>query len=133
MAPFYALAHSLVPIYMAAGLGGLAFSGIELGYLNSILLLAENGRAAQYQALHSSLFGIRGSIAPFCAIPLMHVLGIRTALWACFAVMIVGVGLQLISVREHRRSAERRTAPTPRLTADRPTTRAESSATKGIT
>lgn len=110
MAPFYALAHSLVPIYLAAALGGLAFSGIELGYLNSILVLSEPGRAAQYQALHSSLFGIRGSIAPFCAIPLMHALGIRGAFWACFAVMLIGVALQLVSMREHRRDVSRQWA-----------------------
>ncbi len=125
MPPCYAMAGNLAPIYLASAIGGLAFSGIELGYLNSILQLSEPGRAAQYQALHSSLYGIRGTIAPFCALPLMHVYGIRTGIWACGGVMLCGIGLQLVSMREHKRYLRRveadRAVPSPTCADPAPT------------
>jgi MFS transporter, DHA1 family, staphyloferrin B biosynthesis exporter len=99
----YAGADSLWPIYAAAAAMGLAMSGVDLAYLNTTLLFAEPGRASQYQALHSSFFGIRGSIAPHCAIPLMLAFGPRTAFLISFAIIVCGVGLQLISMRDYRR------------------------------
>jgi hypothetical protein len=97
------LAWDIRLLYLAAAAGGLAMSGIELGYLNTTLLFAEPGRAAQYQALHSSFFGIRGSIAPHCAIPMMERMGAPGAFLASFAIMLVGVLLQLLSMRHYRR------------------------------
>jgi hypothetical protein len=103
----YAVATSIGLLYLASVAGGLAMSGIELGYLNTTLLFAEHGRAAQYQALHSSLFGIRGTVAPLLAIPLMHWLQPRGAFLFCFGIMLVGVGLQVLSMRHYLRSAAR--------------------------
>lgn len=108
---FYAFGNHIGWLYVAAAAGGLAMSGIDLGYLNTTLLFAEPGRAAQYQALHSSIFGVRGSIAPHCAIPLMQEIGPQGAFLVGFAVMLLGVGLQLISMRDYRRQvAEARRA-----------------------
>jgi len=99
----YALAPRVEFLRIAAAAGGLAMSGIELGYLNTTLLFAEPGRAAQYQALHSSFFGIRGTIAPPLAIPLMHALGARSAFCVAGVIMLCGVVLQLVSMRDFRR------------------------------
>lgn len=108
----YALAGNMTLIYVAAAAGGLAMSGIEIGYLNTTLLFAEPGRATQYQALHSSLFGIRGTIAPFCAIPLMQAIGPRPAFWLSLSIMLVGVAMQVLSNLHYRRaSAERAGRP----------------------
>lgn len=103
----YALAPSVEYLRLAAAAGGLAGSAIELGYINTTLLFAEPGRAAQYQSLHSSFFGIRGSIAPHCAIPLLHALGPRNAFLVSEAIMLVGVALQVFSMRDYRKQTER--------------------------
>jgi hypothetical protein len=84
---------------------GLCMAGIDLAYLNTTLLFAEPGKAAQYQALHSSFFGIRGSIAPQFAIPLMRGIGFRYAFIASFAIISTGLWLQMISMRDYRRQA----------------------------
>lgn len=103
----YLLAPDVHFLYLAAAAGGLAMSGIDLGYLNTTLLFAEPGRAAQYQALHSSFFGLRGSIAPHCAIPLMNAFGAQRAFLIAFCVMLCGVCLQLVSMRDYRRKNRR--------------------------
>ena len=81
---------------------GLAVSGIELAYVNTILMFAEDGKAAQYQALHSSFFGIRGTIAPQCAIPLLHIIGMRASFALAFTILLGGAVLQAISMRDYR-------------------------------
>lgn len=103
----YAFAPRVEYLRLAAAAGGIAMSAIELGYLNTTLLFAEPGRAAQYQALHSSFFGIRGSIAPHCAIPLFHLLGAKRAFLVAEVIMLGGVALQLVSMRDYRRQSSR--------------------------
>ncbi len=98
----YAGAGNLSALYFGAVIMGLYTSGIDLGYLNTTLKFAEPGRAAQYQALHSSFFGIRGTLAPQVAIPLMAVVGARQAFLMSFVIMLVGAYLQLISMRDYR-------------------------------
>jgi MFS family permease len=110
----YILAWNLTLLYVAAAIAGIAMSGIDIAYLNTLLLFAEPGRAAQYQALHSSFFGVRGTLAPMVAIPLMHQLGPRGAFFVAFLLMVAGTGLQLISMRDYRRQvamAQRNTSP----------------------
>lgn len=102
----YALAPSVEYLRFAAAAGGIAMSGIELGYLNTTLMFAEPGRAAQYQALHSSFFGIRGSIAPHFAIPLMRSFGARHSFLIAEVIMLCGVILQIASMRVSRRQLE---------------------------
>ena len=103
----YATSHTLWPLYVAAAASGFAMAGVDLGYLNTTLLFAEPGKAAQYQALHSSFFGIRGTIAPQFAVPLMHAFGARNTFWIAFSIMVFGVWLQLVSMRDFRRQARR--------------------------
>ncbi|MGC8667229.1 MAG: MFS transporter [Chthonomonadales bacterium] len=95
----YALAGSLGWLYWGAAATGLCMSGIDIGYLNTILLFSEPGKAAQYQALHSSFFGIRGTIAPSCAIALRQAVGYHGAFLFSFAMMCAGLLVQVVSMR----------------------------------
>lgn len=99
----YAFATSVQVLYVAAAIFGVTMAGVELGYLNTTLRFAEPGKAAQYQALHSTFFGLRGSIAPHCAIPLLHAIGAERLFLVAFGVLFCGVGLQAISMRDYRR------------------------------
>ena len=101
----YAGAWGMSALYLAAIASGLCSSGIDLGYLNTTLMFSETGKAAQYQALHSSFFGIRGTLAPQVAIPLLKAVGPQQSFLAAFAIMIVGTYLQLISMRDYRRQS----------------------------
>ncbi len=107
----YAFGSHVGWLFVAAGFGGISTSGIDLGYLNATLMFAEPGRAGQYQAVHSSFFGLRGSIAPLVAIRMLLVLShtehMQLANWrmgfvASFAIMLAGVLCQAVSMRSHR-------------------------------
>lgn len=90
----------LIPAAMAQGVAG---AGIELAYLNVILALSEEGKEAQYQALHSMLLGVRGTIAPFVAVPILRTLGFHLSFVACLALMLLGAYMQAVSLRAYRR------------------------------
>lgn len=90
----------LVP---AAVVQGIAGAGIELAYLNVILTLAEEGKEAQYQALHSMLLGIRGTLAPFVAVPLLGMVGFHASFLICLSLMLLGAYMQAVSLRAYRR------------------------------
>ncbi|MEP6755915.1 MAG: MFS transporter, partial [Chthonomonadales bacterium] len=99
----YAESISITSLYAASLAMGICLAGVDLAYLNTTLLFAEEGKASQYQALHSSFFGIRGSIAPQCAVPMMGLVGARNAFRISFCVIVAGVWLQVISMRDYRR------------------------------
>lgn len=103
LVPFtYAFAESTPWLYFASAAMGIAVSGIELSYVTTILMFAEEGKAAQYQALHSSFFGIRGTIAPQCAIPLLNIVGARDAFLVAATILFGGAILQAVSMRNYR-------------------------------
>lgn len=87
----------------AAVVQGIAGAGIELAYLNVILTLSEEGKEAQYQALHSMLLGIRGTIAPFVAVPVLRMLGFHASFLVCLSLMLLGAYMQAVSLRAYRR------------------------------
>jgi MFS transporter, DHA1 family, staphyloferrin B biosynthesis exporter len=100
----YAFAPSLFWLYLAAVAMGVSGSGIDLGYLNTTLMFAEPGRAAQYQAVHSTLFGLRGTIAPlltFAVIGLMH-RNWPLFFLICLSIMVIGTLFQFFSMRTYR-------------------------------
>ena len=102
----YAEAWSITALYAASLAMGICLAGVDLAYLNTTLLFAEEGKASQYQALHSSFFGIRGSIAPQCAVPMMRHVGPQNAFLVSFGVIVAGVWLQVISMRDYRKQAK---------------------------
>lgn len=59
-------------LMLASILAGITNSGIDLSYLNSILDFADDDKIPQYQSVHSFLFGVRGTIAPFLGGALIH-------------------------------------------------------------
>ena len=89
----------LLPAAVAQGVAG---AGIELAYLNVILTLSEEGKEAQYQALHSMLLGVRGTVAPFVAVPILHWLGFHVSFLVCLSLMLVGAYMQAVSLRAYR-------------------------------
>lgn len=102
----YAFGGNIYAIYFAAIISTTTGAGINLGYLNTTLTLAEPGRAAQYQAVHSSFFGLRGTIAPLIAIRLLEALGHRwvVAFEVCLGIMLTGVVFQFFSLQSYRQS-----------------------------
>lgn len=100
----YAFAPSLFWLYLAAASMGISQSGIDLGYLNTTLMFAEPGRAAQYQAVHSTLFGLRGTIAPLLTFAIIGLLHRNWPLFflICLAIMVVGTLFQFFSMRTYR-------------------------------
>ncbi len=101
----YAFAPSLVWLYLAAASMGISGSGIDLGYLNTTLMFAEPGRAAQYQAIHSTLFGLRGTIAPLLTFGVVALMGRNWPQFfmLCLSIMVIGTLFQFFSMRTYRR------------------------------
>ncbi len=97
----YAFGPSIGWLYLGAGVAGAVGTGIDLGYLNTTLMYAEPGRAAQYQALHSTFFGLRGTIAPLLAAPMLLALNrnFTAAFCLSMAIMVVGAIFQAMSFR----------------------------------
>lgn len=97
----YAFGPSIGWLYAGAAIAGAVGSGIDLGYLNTTLMYAEPGRAAQYQALHSTFFGLRGTIAPLLAAPLLIVLNrnFPAAFSLSMVIMVIGAVFQGMSYR----------------------------------
>ncbi len=111
MAPLiYAFAPSLAWLYVSAVAMGVSASGIDLGYLNTTLMFAEHGRVAQYQAIHETLFGLRGTIAPLLTFSVVALLSSNWPVFFSLCVVIMGVGtlFQYFSMASYRRiQAER--------------------------
>jgi MFS family permease len=98
--PAVYLLHPSIPmLFIAGGLSGWGFAGIELAYLQSILTYAEPGRAAQYQSLHSLLLGLRGVAAPLVGLPLMKAFGYDAAFAGAFGLMMAGAAMQWAATR----------------------------------
>jgi MFS family permease len=102
----YAFGPSIEWVYLAAACSGFAQSGIDLGYLNTTLMFSESGNASQIQAVHSTFFGLRGTIAPLLAVPMLHAMGSKFALAfvTCMLIMLLGLGFQALSLGSYRRA-----------------------------
>lgn len=100
----YFFAHDVWMLIPAAIINGITAGGSELSYFNSILYFSKEGRESHYQALHSFLLGIRGTIAPFCGaglISLYHTAGldVRYVFLVSMGLMFLGGLLQLHGVK----------------------------------
>jgi MFS family permease len=102
----------LLPAYIISGVVG---AGIDLSYFNAILTFSGPGEVSRYQALHSFLLGIRGSIAPFIGSALAttlpaHGLNLRWAFGIGIVFMVCGAWMQRVAMRRqeaHRLLLER--------------------------
>ena len=103
--PFtYFLARSVWMLLPAAVLTGITMGGVELSYLNCVLRFAKEGRESHYQALHSFLLGIRGTIAPFCGVAIVSIfktghVDMRYVFLISMGIMLLGAGLQVVGIR----------------------------------
>jgi MFS family permease len=86
----------LIPAFIIQGVG---FAGVQLTYMTSILEFASEQEVGQYQAIHTTLLGIRGLLAAGCAPLLLRALAptgdpIRIGFLVCAAVIFIGFLLQ---------------------------------------
>jgi MFS transporter, DHA1 family, inner membrane transport protein len=88
-------AWTLAPAYLFMG---IANAGIDLAYFNSILMFASERTVSRYQALHSFLLGVRGSIAPFAGAGMKTLAdagGVDLKWLFLFSAVIIGIGALL--------------------------------------
>lgn len=98
--------HTVPPLQRVSPLYGRRYSA-EHGYrVDKQDLLWETPRLrTPEQFQHSTFFGLRGTIAPLLAIPLLHGMGehFPRAFVVCMSIMMVGLGFQALSLGSYRR------------------------------
>jgi len=99
----------LIPAFIIAGVTN---AGIELSYFNGILYYSEPQKASQYQALHSSLLGIRGMIAPFIGAGLINLF--KHLGYDIKYIFLISMGIASAALVMQLVGAERRTPPSSR-------------------
>jgi MFS family permease len=72
-------AWMLLPAFIAQG---VISAGIDLGLLSTCIHLAEEDKVVEYAAVQSTVIGIRGLIAPFIGVWLVHLGMTETAIFA---------------------------------------------------
>ncbi len=88
-APFlYFFAKDMRFLYAASIISGICFAGLDLLILNSMIEFSNKTLAPKYHAIHTTFMGIRGIVAPFLGIRLMHMLGARMVFMISFALII---------------------------------------------
>ena len=87
----------------AAAIQGIAGAGIELSYFNSILRFSTPERVSHYQAVFTSLLGVRGTIAPLVGAALVQhkIAGMQSLFFLSAALCLVSVALQVHGTRTH--------------------------------
>jgi predicted MFS family arabinose efflux permease len=93
----YAGAHSRSLLVLAAALSGCAMAGLELGVIGSMIALARRRNPATLMAVHQTVLGLRGIIAPWVGTLLLGFLGLR-AVFLIGAALILSGALLLRSV-----------------------------------
>jgi MFS family permease len=88
---------------------GIGFSATDVSYTTSILNFAPQGRAEEYQALHATLLGIRGWVAPILAVRMIAWMGgderaIRHLFLVAFGVVMIGLCMTFFLIKEMKRS-----------------------------
>ncbi|MBM3254449.1 MAG: MFS transporter [Candidatus Omnitrophica bacterium] len=88
--PFlYFFAKDMHLLYAASIISGICFAGLDLLILNSMIEFSNKTLAPKYHAIHTTFMGIRGVVAPFLGIRLMHILGARMVFMLSFLSIIV--------------------------------------------
>lgn len=99
----YLLTHSLWPLWIIAVLSGVLNAGLDLSALGNSIYFANGRKIAAYNAVHITLLGIRGTIAPllgpllagvlhyqgfFILVAVLNLIG----LWVAFSSVKIGPG-----------------------------------------
>jgi len=115
--PVYALAHHVPTLLIAAAAAGIAQPCTELSWINAVMRFGREGEVARYSALHVTLLGIRGLIAPWVGGALMVVWPtLRPIFWLGLGVLLVGWAVMAAFVWRHARpGSDLGTRPRPRI------------------
>jgi MFS family permease len=81
-------AWALLPSFIAAG---VVYSGVDLGFINALMQLADPERVSEYTALQSTIIGLRGMVGPFLGVGLLS-LGLSNS-----AIFALSAGLALLA------------------------------------
>jgi len=98
----YHFAHALPTLILAAVLTGVAGPGVELTWINAIMQFTDREGIARYSALHFTLVGIRGLLAPLASVTLLRFMDIRQVFLVCFGVVMLGT-LMMLAVMVKRK------------------------------
>ncbi len=79
-------AWMLLPAFIAQG---VISAGIDLGLLSTCIHLAESDKVVEYAAVQSTVIGVRGLIAPFIGVALVHLGMPVTAIFAIGTVLVL--------------------------------------------
>jgi len=104
---FFAQGMGLV--YLGKAVQGVFTGGSSLVWLLGVNYFARKTEVPAYMALHQTLTGIRGLIAPFFGIWLMSAVGMRYSFLVCAGLMLFGALLMLREVIHERGSSGLRT------------------------
>jgi MFS family permease len=85
-------------VYFGKGVQGIFTGGSALVWLLGVNYFAAKTEVPAYMALHQTLTGIRGLIAPFTGIWLMNALGMRPTFLVCAGLMLFGALLMFREV-----------------------------------
>lgn len=101
---YYFFARNVWMLVPTAIINGVTMGGVELSYFNSILYFARDGKESQYQALHSFLLGIRGTIGPLVGAGMIAAfahkgIDMKFAFLVAMSLMLLGAAFQLAGVR----------------------------------
>lgn len=91
-------------VFPVAAFSALVVSGMDLSYPNGVLQYAPEDRIAQYQGLFTSLFAIRGMVAPLIGVFLYQTVGVpmKSIFLLAFGVMLLGAAIQYGGVHKTR-------------------------------
>lgn len=98
----YAFANKFAVLYFASVISGAAFTGLELLVVGSAISLSRGKDVPKYSAIHTTLLGIRGVVAPFLGIRILHILGFRWLFLLSFAGIFAGGFLLYLWSRQYK-------------------------------
>lgn len=75
-------------LWLAAALSGTGYAGGNIGWHLGHNAFASDGRATDYMAVHVSLTGLRGILAPIVGVVLYQLLVARNADWGVYALWL---------------------------------------------
>jgi MFS family permease len=81
-------AWTLLPSFIAAG---IVYAGVDLGFINALMQLADPNRVSEYTALQATTIGLRGIIGPFLGVALLR-LGLGST-----AIFVLSAGMALLA------------------------------------
>lgn len=93
----YCISRDVSTLYIANFFLGISFAGLELLMIATIIGISQRTNVPRYMACHTTLMGIRGSIAPFAGIALAHVIGLRGVFLVSTILIIIG-GISVMRV-----------------------------------